>query len=107
MSVELSVDINVAEENWQTARPTIRERSTFILNSDLFSDVKFVIGRTDGESIKSKRSKQVIPAHKLVLAIGSPVFETMFYGELAETADSIELPDCDYDSLLELLHVQR
>ena len=64
--------------------------------------MRFVIGRTDGESIKSKQSKQVIPAHKLMLAIGSPVFEAMFYGELAETADSIELPDCDYDSLLEL-----
>ena len=100
MSLWSSVDINVVEENWQITRPTIRERSKFILNSDLFSDVKFVIGRTDGES-ESKRSKQVIPAHKLVLAIGSPVFEAMFYGELAETTDSIELPDCEYDSLLE------
>ncbi|KAL9981958.1 hypothetical protein ACROYT_G010729 [Oculina patagonica] len=26
----------------------------------------------------------------------------MFYGELAETRDSIELPDCEYESLLEL-----
>jgi len=44
----------------------------------------------------------VIPAHKFVLSISSPVFEAMFYGELAETKDSIELPDCEYDSLLEL-----
>jgi len=101
MSVESSTDIKVVEKNWQTTRPTIRERNKFILNSDLFSDVKFVIGRTDGES-ESKRRKLVIPAHKLVLAIGSPVFEAMFYGELAETTDSIELPDCEYDSLLEL-----
>ena len=102
MSVESSVDIKVAEENWQTTRATIRERSKFILDSDLFSDVKFVIGsRANGES-ESKRRKQVIPAHKLVLAIGSPVFGAMFYGDLAETRDSIELPDCDYESLLEL-----
>ena len=47
-------------------------------------------------------SKQVIPAHKFILAIGSPVFEAMFYGELAETKETIELPDCDYESLLEL-----
>jgi len=26
----------------------------------------------------------------------------MFYGQMAETTDSIELPDCDYESLLEL-----
>ena len=44
----------------------------------------------------------MIPAHKFVLSIGSPVFEAMFYGVLAETTDSIELPDCEYESLLEL-----
>ena len=86
------------QENWQTKRPTIRERTKFMLNNDLFSDVKFVVRESDGES----ESKQVIPAHKFVLSIGSPVFEAMFYGELAETRDSIELPDCDYESLLEL-----
>ena len=48
----------------------------------------------DGES----ESKQVIPAHKFVLSISSPVF----YGELAKTKDSIELPDCVYESLLQL-----
>ena len=35
-------------------------------------------------------------------AITSPVFYAMFYGQIAETTDFIELPDCDYESLLEL-----
>ena len=83
------------EVNWQTVRHTIRERTKFMLNNELLSDVKFVARKSDGES------KQVIPAHKFVLSIGSPVFEAMFYGELAETRDSIELPDCEYESLLE------
>ena len=69
-----------------------------MFNNDRFSDVKFVVRKMDGES----ESKYVIPAHKFVLSISSPVFEAMFYGELAETKDSIELPDCDYESLLEL-----
>ena len=69
-----------------------------MFNNDLFSDVKFVARNSDGES----ELKQVIQAHKFVLSIGSPVFEAMFYGELAETRDSIELPDCEYESLLEL-----
>ena len=90
--------MSVAEENWQTKRLTIRERTKFIFNNHRFSDVKFVVRKTDGES----ESKQVIPAHKFVLSISSPVFEAMFYGELAETRDSIELPDCEYESLLEL-----
>lgn len=44
----------------------------------------------------------VIPAHKFVLSIGSPVFFAMFYGELAEKRDSIDFVDCEYESLLEL-----
>ncbi|KAL9980020.1 hypothetical protein ACROYT_G008551 [Oculina patagonica] len=86
------------EKNWQTTRPTIKERSKYMFNNDLFSDVKFVVPKAINES----ESKQVIPAHKFVLSISSPVFEAMFYGELAETGDSIELPDCEYESLLEL-----
>ena len=86
------------EVNWQTTRPTIREGTKFMFNNDLFSDVKFVARTSDGES----ESKRAIPAHKFVLSIGSPVFEAMLYGELAETRDTIDLPDCEYESLLEL-----
>ena len=69
-----------------------------MFNNDRLSDVKFVVRKNNGES----ESKQVISAHKFVLSISSPVFEAMFYGDLAETRDSIELPDCEYESLLEL-----
>ena len=69
-----------------------------MLNNDRLSDVKLVAANSNGES----ESKQVIPAHKFILAIGSPVFEAMFYGGLADTKDTIELPDCDHESLLEL-----
>jgi len=37
-----------------------------------------------------------------LLAISSPVFYAMFYGELAEKKDSIDISDCDYKSLNEL-----
>ncbi|XP_078348840.1 BTB/POZ domain-containing protein 6-like [Oculina patagonica] len=88
----------IVEENWQTKRSTVVERMTFIFNNEILSDVKFVVPVSTGES----ESKKVIPAHKFVLAISSPVFFAMFYGQMAETTDSIELPDCDYESLLEL-----
>ena len=90
--------MSLSEINWRTARPTIRERIKFMCNNDLFSDVKFVVRKVIGAS----EDMQVIPAHKLVLSTSSPVFEAMFYGELAEKRDAIELPDCDYESLLEL-----
>ena len=87
-----------AEENWQTELSTIAEKTAFIFNKELLSDVKFVVPMSTDES----DSKKVIPAHKFVLAINSPVFFAMFYGQMAETKDSIELPDCEYESLLEL-----
>ena len=84
-----------------TAKSSIRDRIKFVFNNDLFSDVKFTVRKTDCKS-ESESRKQTIPGHKLVLSISSPIFEAMFYGELAETRDSIELPDCEYESLLEL-----
>jgi len=45
---------------------------------------------------------KTIPAHKFLLAISSPVFYAMFYGELAEKKESIDISDCDHKSLLEL-----
>ena len=87
------------EENWQMKLSTIKERTTVIFNNELLSDVKFVVPVSEAES----ETRKTIPAHKLVLAISSPVFYAMFYGQLAEAKDCIELPDCEYDSMLEFL----
>ena len=86
----------MADDHWQTKCLTISERTTFIFNSELLSDVKFIV------PVSNSESRKMIPAHKFVLAIGSPVFYAMFFGEMAETKNSIELPDCEYESLLEL-----
>ena len=67
-----------------------------MFNNEHLSDVKFVVRGNDGES-ERRRS---ITAHKFLLSIGSPVFEAMFYGELAETKDTIQLPDSDYEGFL-------
>ena len=88
----------MVEENWQTKCSVIAERTKFIFITELLSDVKFVVPASSGES----ESMKVIPAHKFVLAISSPVFYAMFYGQMAETKNSIELPDCDYESLLQM-----
>ena len=85
------------EENWQMKLSTIKERTTVICNNEFLSDVKFVVPVSETES----ETRKTIPAHKLVLAISSPVFYAMFYGQLAEAKDCVELPDCEYDSLLE------
>ena len=85
------------QEDWQTNCTSISQRTKYIFNTSLLSDVKFIVPVSNGES-----ESKVIPAHKLVLAIGSPVFFAMFCGQMADTRDSIELPDCEYESVLEL-----
>ena len=60
-------------------------------NSTCLSKVKFCVeGKT-------------VPAHKLLLTAKSPVFNAMFCGELAEQEQSINLPDCEYEGMLEFL----
>ena len=88
----------VADPDWQTKRSTVALRMKYIFNNELMSDVKFVVPVSNESEVK-----KVIPAHKFLLAVGSPVFFTMFYGQMAENiGDSVELTDCDYESLLEL-----
>ncbi|XP_015752976.1 PREDICTED: BTB/POZ domain-containing protein 6-like isoform X1 [Acropora digitifera] len=85
------------QENWQINCTSIRQRTKYIFNTALLSDVKFIVPVSNGES-----ESREIPAHKLVLAISSSVFFAMFYGQMADTRDSIELPDCEYEGVLEL-----
>ena len=94
----MSLDVS-SEGLWSaTTRRSIRERCKFMFNNELLSDVKFVVRDCEGGSERMKK----IPAHKFLLAISSPVFYAMFYGELAEKKDLIDIPDCDHKSLLEL-----
>lgn len=81
------------EERWQAKRSTVAERNKYLLNNSLMSDVKF--------SFPS--SQRSIPAHKHVLASSSPVFFAMFYGDLADSRDTVEITDCDPDIFLHFL----
>ncbi|XP_078344591.1 BTB/POZ domain-containing protein 6-B-like [Oculina patagonica] len=92
----------VFEEEWQKTKASIKDRSVFMFNNELLSDVSLVVRVTSDEG-KPKKSKMAIPAHKLVLSMCSPVFFAMFFGELAEKSDSVYLPDCDYEGVLEML----
>ena len=89
--------MEAVQENWQINCTSINQRTKYIFNTALLSDVKFIVPLSNGES-----ESKVIPAHKLVLALGSPVFFAMFYGQMADNRGSIELPDCEYEALLEL-----
>ena len=61
---------------------TMREKIKVMLNNHRCSDVKFLV-RESVDDVSGR--KKVLPAHRFVLAIGSPVFEAMFYGDLLVT----------------------
>ena len=88
-------------EDWQATKLTIKDRCSFLFNNELMSDIKFTVP-VPGES-ESKKCKHVIFAHKFLLSISSPVFYTMFNGAMSETRETIELPDCEYEILVEFL----
>ena len=80
-------------ERWHAKRGTVVERNKYMFNNPLLSDIKFSFPGND----------TIIPAHKYVLAVSSSVFFAMFYGDLAETRDTIDIIDCDPDTFLSFL----
>lgn len=80
-----------------TLHSNLTQRNKRMYNNSLMSDVNFIVKDSN------TRQRVSIPAHKYVLSIGSPVFYKMFYGDLAEKKNSVELVDADSESLLELL----
>lgn len=91
--------MSFAEDDWQVPRPSIKERLEVMFNSELLSDVKFIVGKSRGD-FQSKKVEE-IPAHKFVLSISSAVFFDMF--QTPETSDVIELSDYEFESLMEML----
>lgn len=81
--------------NWQASKTTVKERLSFLFNNEILCDVHFIVGRG--------AHQQIIPAHKIVLSVGSAVFDAMFNGVLATKSDEIELPDVEPAAFLHLL----
>ncbi|KAB7505868.1 BTB/POZ domain-containing protein 6 [Armadillidium nasatum] len=58
--------------DWQIGLKCVKDRASKVLDSGQWSDCVFIVG-TEGR-------QETIQAHKLILAMASPVFEAMFYG---------------------------
>ena len=92
--------LKCSETDWQISKSSLKERNKHMFNNSLISDITFSVNNS---SAHQQQSVLLIPAHKYVLAISSPVFFAMFYGHMADAARTVELADCDSDSFLELL----
>ena len=81
-------------EDWQSSKNTVLQRTTYMFDNELMSDISFTCGET---------SRRIFHAHKYVLATSSAVFFAMFYGDLAQKESTIRLADTDEESLKEFL----
>lgn len=80
------------EENWRQNYTGVTNRFKSILLGNAFLwDISFRVG------------SKVFKAHKLVLAIGSPIFEEMFYSNQAESEYMIVIDDLDSAGFQNLL----
>ena len=84
---------------WQLTKNTVSERIEHMYGNPLMADVHFTVA--DGQGSSSRKVN--IPCHKFILAVSSPVFYKMFYGDLKEPSEYIDLPDCDLEGFHEFL----
>lgn len=82
--------------DWQTSKSSLTERGEYLLKSGKWADCHFLLGQENN-------SRQLISGHKLILAMSSPVFEAMFFGELAEKNDPIPILDVQPEAFRALL----
>ncbi|CAH1977283.1 unnamed protein product [Acanthoscelides obtectus] len=85
--------------DWQITKQSIKDRGGYLFKTGIWSDCRFIVGT----------NQQIIDGHKLFLAMSSPVFEAMFFGEMPEK-DPIPIVDVQPDAfkaLLEYVYTDR
>jgi len=83
------------ELEWQSNLSGIRKRCQHLLSFEKWTDCRFLVG--------SKPNQRLISSHRVLLAAGSPVFESMFFGSLPEMTNPIIIPDVQPDAFKAML----
>ena len=79
--------------DWQSSKKTVLQRSAYMFDNELMSDVSFTCGE----------SRRMFHAHKYVLATSSAVFFAMFYGEIPPKEFPIRIEGAEEESFKEFL----
>lgn len=74
------------EQDWQISKRIVTKRTEYLLATGKWADCHFVLNGPGNDP-------ETVPGHRLILAMASPVFEAMFYGELAEKDEPILIMD--------------
>ncbi|XP_058455317.1 BTB/POZ domain-containing protein 6-like [Malaya genurostris] len=81
--------------DWQISCHDIKSRNQYLFETGEMTDCEFMVGR-------EPKNQKLISAHKMILAMASPVFHAMFYGSLPEKS-IIHVTDLDYATFHALL----
>ncbi|XP_017066959.1 uncharacterized protein LOC108105054 [Drosophila eugracilis] len=90
--------------DWQNSLTELKDRGQYLLHSEKWADCRFLVGSG------SSSNQRIIAGHKLLLAMASPVFERMFYGNLPDKTDPIVIPDVQpeaFEAMLEYIYTDR
>ncbi|XP_065357888.1 BTB/POZ domain-containing protein 6-like [Calliphora vicina] len=88
------------ESDWQDKFKGLNNRVYHLFQTKKYTDCHFLVG-------DSPPNRKAIVSHKLILATASPVFERMFYGQLADKNKPIIIPDIQpaiFQSMLEHIY---
>ncbi|KAG8197347.1 hypothetical protein JTE90_013474 [Oedothorax gibbosus] len=91
-------DIIQTIENFDWRHANWRDRHHYALRNKKMCDITFEV---EGREI---------PAHKLLLAMASPVFESMFFGAMAEKGDKVVIQDLTafgFEALLKFIYANE
>ena len=83
------------QQGWQETKPLVKDRLSYLVNSERLSDIKFLVGS----------SETPIYGHKTILSSGSPYFEKLFFGPMATKEETLKIPDVDPEVFLEFVKV--
>jgi hypothetical protein len=92
----VQAEVLPAPQNWRESCYTIKEKLHSALISGAFSDVRFTVGQVH---------KKEIPAHRFILFLNSPVFESLLEGSHLNKTVNITVSDVEPDAFLSFLKV--
>ena len=81
--------------DWQSSR-SVLECNKYMLESQLESDIEFVLQTGTGRDV-------TVRAHKYVLMSRNPVFFAMFSGPMAEIGKTVRISDVSPEAFLQML----
>ncbi|XP_075235968.1 BTB/POZ domain-containing protein 6-like [Lycorma delicatula] len=86
--------------SFETPKETLKERTEVLFKNGELTDCVFIVGENE----------VTITAHKIFLAISSPVFYAMFHGDIAEKSNTVKIKDIDpsaFKGMLQYIYTDK